>query len=119
MGIDVRLRGLAMEADLDAAKAALAKFDPHGWLDFSEDGRYVYVETICRYFGDSYERGNWPAIRAMLVDMQQHIPQLEYGGDCGPVWFREVCAELLAQLDGEWAERMAHLQSIGRYPAET
>lgn len=106
MGVDVRLRAALEGADLSAARAALAVHDPHGWIELGlrrpADRRYVFVESLHRYFDDGYERGYWPQIRAMIVALQPHLSDLEYGSDQGHFAGELVDDRLLARLDTLW-----------------
>lgn len=109
MGIDVELTGgPAVEIGLDAVTAAIHRHDRHGWVSLHR-GRVV-VSTLLRYYDESYERGHWPTIRALVVELRALVPQLRYGGDHA-IPHEDVTDAMLARLDTLWssrAERCAH-----------
>lgn len=47
------------------------------------DGATHEVDTYSRYYGKGYERGHWPAICAVLLELHAHedVERVWYGGD--------------------------------------
>lgn len=60
------------------------------------------VENPWRYYGQNYERGPWPQIRATLVWLMRNVGNAYYGADC---WddTRQVTREDLDKIDEVWA----------------
>lgn len=103
MDIDVELTGgPAVEVDLDAVTLAIHRRDPQGWVSLHR-GRVV-VNTLLRYYAETYEGGHWPTIRALLVELRALIPQLRYGGDHA-IPHEDVTDAMIARLDALWSTR--------------
>lgn len=100
MGVDVSLRAPAAGVDLDSVRAVVSRHDPMAWIEVDDRG-VMHVETIDRYFGEGYRRGDWPLIRSLLVALRPLVPGLEYGDDHAAA-FEEVTDELIARLDALW-----------------
>lgn len=116
MGIDLRLRGLAAEANLDAIKVVLSEHDQyadvsvgvsqHGWVSDDPGGKYLFIDPLHLWFDDTYDRGNWPKIRAILVALRPIVPQLEYGPGYANFYGEYVCDAMIARLDAVWEKSL-------------
>lgn len=95
MGVDVNLyaEGAVSDAELAAANAYLDErlygrdtYYEH-WLARSEYGHdRIEFCTLSRYYGPSYERGDWPTIYGYILAMRAALPNcvVRYGGDTDP-----------------------------------
>ncbi|MEE7490667.1 hypothetical protein SAMN02799622_01846 [Methylobacterium sp. UNC378MF] len=62
----------------------------------------VTVESGVRYFGRGYHRGDWPAFKAIILWLREHVsPDVWYGDtECAGM---PADDELLAEHDAAWA----------------
>lgn len=101
---DIRRR--FYEAYPDSDVAADNHHFPHMDWDNYEPAPTIQVSSLDRYYGLGYERGPWPAIRAMGEWLAANIPgELRYGGDSDDSWEAlRPWPEIRAQLDAWWRE---------------
>jgi hypothetical protein len=74
-----------------------------------EPGGVLRVNTLHRYYGEGYERGNWPRLAAVIGWLNFNLPtaKVYYGGDSGD----------LELADGDFLDAMwAHWATVGRSP---
>lgn len=61
------------------------------------------ISNPWRYYGEYYERGPWPELRAVIAWLMHNIEgYVEYGGDCES-FPTLVTEERLAAIDRHWA----------------
>ena len=118
MGIDVNLYAETTPTaqELDAARdlfrrSAIADdYESDGWvywrcLEFEDETEWsaprVTANVTCRYWGERYERGDWPSIYGAIRLLQAAFPtaRVFYGGDSDDN-AEEVTEARLAEL---WA----------------
>ena len=115
MGVDATLyaQGDVSDAELDAANKYLSerlRGAPGGgygnglWLGRSEDDfpDRIEFDTLGRYYGPGYERGDWPTIYGYIVTLRAALPSctVHYGPDSEWDNLLEVTDESLAEM---WA----------------
>lgn len=103
MGLDVEMMARSSEPLTDQevsdlASAFAAEFGPpdeYGYPcierePFKDDGgRIVRIDTLDRFYGPGYSRGDWPRIRAMgdwLMVRFGEAGEVRYGADCQTGW---------------------------------
>lgn len=119
MGVDVNLYAEANPTDAELERAE-AFFTARSWFGDTWDGTStvlvrddsvwlesprVVVQTMARYYGPGYERGDWPAIYGAIRVLQATFPDAKvfYGGDStddGIEADSEYLAEIWAHLLG-------------------
>lgn len=91
----------------DVSKFAQAADDAQVWTQdgppvISEPGeQFIRVRLWSRYYGEGYERGDWPTIRAAAEFLEQAIEGAEiwYGGDSSGVCIEPFGATRRAELN--------------------
>lgn len=83
-------------------------------------GDEVALSTVHRYYGEGYERGDWPDIRRMgdwLAVAFGELGELRYGGDVDPEYESlEPWASARATIESHW-RRVGHLPYRGTFGA--
>lgn len=63
----------------------------------------VAVDSGCRYFGVGYHRGDWPAFKAIILWLREHVsPDVWYGIDEAECCIRPADDELIEEHDAAW-----------------
>ncbi|TIC78798.1 hypothetical protein [Nocardioides sp. GY 10127] len=140
MGVDVNLyveadpnpERLAKAEEFFIARSDLADTDdrfPHALIltvdDLSSGRPRVEVNTLSRYYGPCYERGNWPRIYGAIRVLQAAFPgeKVFYGGDssddgveCTEEYLAEVWAHFLGPNGDAYRTRMAAARNTSVRP---
>ena len=84
MGIDVRIHlqqigdigDLGFNGDYDIKP--ISEYDKEDHPEATHS-----IQSMCRYYGPHYERGNWPTICGVLMKLHAHegVGKVWYGGD--------------------------------------
>lgn len=104
MGVDVVLMALTHKRLTDAALAALHVEYRERWAypgddyegvfreryaENDADDRIIEVHTLARYYGENYERGDWPTIKEVadwLTVRLGEMAEVRYGPDSLGFW---------------------------------
>lgn len=92
-----------------------------------EDEQFIKVNLFGRFYGEDYERGNWPELRACIYWLSVRIPngQVWYGGDSGGCCAVPATQTFMADMDLHWAlhaRRVRHenpFRGMNNLPADS
>lgn len=108
MGVDALIRFKPHDGeDMNLLGFRLARqfghqsFFEHPCIEIDDDGWWD-VKILDRYYGEPYERGDWPHIRAILVWLGANAAAVEYGDDAS-YKFRSA-AEVIIVNDAHWLD---------------
>lgn len=81
---------------------------PEKYRARGEDAPAAHVQAIevgsgCRYFGPGYHRGDWPAFKAIIHWLREHVsPDVWYGAHEHDEHIQPATDELIAEHDAAW-----------------
>jgi hypothetical protein len=124
MGVDVELKVRTFEplTDDELAEVDAAFIEQFG-LEFEDDDHRIsrdkyegdgcIIDSLDRYYGPGYERGQWPRIRAMgdwLAVRFGETAEVRYGGDSAYEWDHLTpWPEARAECEASWRQ-------VGHHP---
>lgn len=71
----------------------------------AQDEQFIEVHLSGRYYGEGYERGNWPVIKSIVEWLRIRIPYgtIYYGGDSSGICLEHMDTTAVARLTRHWA----------------
>lgn len=69
-----------------------------------DDEQFIKASLMGRYYGPGYERGDWPALRAVITWLAHRIPtgSVWYGGDSCGMCVSEMTPDAIKAIDEHW-----------------
>ena len=80
----------------------------------ADDEQFIKVHLYDRYYGDGYERGDWPQLRAIMECLEYLIPDGEiwYGGDSSGICAEHFHKARREEMNRHFLERQGRLDYV-------